>query len=84
MICDIVFLDQKKNNLDTKIAQIRYLEAKISWFYIRLAAILNYGGHLVLINYSLVYDINSLKLNIYYQAFKSSFYPQIVNLCTFC
>ena len=41
MICDIVFLDRKKNNLDTKIAQIRYLEAKISWFYIRLAAILN-------------------------------------------
>ena len=32
MMSDIVFRDPKKPNLDTKIAQIWYLEAKISWF----------------------------------------------------
>ena len=38
-------------------------------------AILNNGGHLVLINIVLCMRCNFLRLNIYYQAFKSSFYP---------
>ena len=49
------------------------------------------GGHFELWRpscidkYSIVYfRCNSLKLNIYYQAFKSSFYPKKVKLCTFC
>ena len=37
---------------------------------------MNYGGHLVLINIVLCMRYNSLKLNIYYQAFKSSFYKK--------
>ena len=39
-------------------------------------AILNYGGHLVLINIVLCIRCNSLKIIIYNQAFKSSFYPK--------
>ena len=44
---------------------------------------MNYGGHLVLINIVLCMRCNYLKLNTYYQAFKSSFYSKKVNLCTF-
>ena len=44
---------------------------------------MNYGGHLVLINIVLCMRCIYLKLNTYYQAFKSSFYPKKVNLCTF-
>ena len=84
MMSDIVFFDLKKNNLDTKIAQLWYLEAKIYWYKVRLTAILSYGGHLALINIVLCMRFNFLKLNIYYQAFKSSFYLKKVNLCTFC
>ena len=46
-------------------------------------AILNYGGHLVLLNIVLCMRCNSLKLNIYHQKCKSSFYPQKSQLVHF-
>ena len=73
MMFGIVFLGPK--NLKQFLRSLRYDNQKLR-FWIRLAAILNYGGHLVLINIVLCIRCNSLKLNIYYQAFKSSFYPK--------
>ena len=48
-------------------------------FWIRLTAIFNFGGHLVLINIVLYMRCNSLKLNIYWQAFELNFYLKITN-----
>ena len=71
MMFAIVFLPLRSLRYD--IQKLRYLDFGFGW------------RPFCIDKYSIVYfRCNSLKLNIYYQAFKSSFYPKKVKLCTFC